>query len=58
MPDRSQNVVDRIHSPASISHFAEYRDNRPVTVREMLINPVMKMEVIQSPYPDRITTKT
>jgi len=50
--------VDPIHSPASISHFAEYRDNRPVTVREMLINPVMKMEVIQSPYPDRITTKT
>ena len=32
------NVGLVIHSFVGVSHFAEFRDKRPVTVREMLIN--------------------
>jgi len=43
-PDRSQNVVDSL--PVGVSHFAEFREKRPVIVSEMLIN-VSKRPILQ-----------
>jgi len=54
-----------IQSLVGVSHFAEYSENRPVTVCKMLINvlksPFCNYErngkVLQNPYSEQINTK-